>query len=136
MPRTSSSGFLILRASSSVPGTCGPNRTKTRAHSSSDHRIAAVIAPRKLCYLVTPEPTEAFDEPRQVETGVRRLEHQCRGVAGVARRVEHCDEAAHRVAVDDRPGDAEGVAERTDIVGTQLEAPGCRIAPFGAAMSS
>ena len=43
--------------------------------------------------------------------------------------VEHGDEATHRVAVDDRPGDADGVAEGAHVVGADFERPVVRVVP-------
>jgi hypothetical protein len=43
---------------------------------------------------------------------------------GVADRIGQGDEAAERVPVDDRLADTHCVAEISDGVGTQLEAPG------------
>ena len=56
-------------------------------------------------------------------------------MAGVAYRVDHGDEAAQGVPVDDRPADTERVAEVADSVGTRLEAPARRVAPLGTAMT-
>ena len=56
-------------------------------------------------------------------------------MAGVAYRVDHGDEAAQGVPVDDRPADTERVAEVADTVGTRLEAPARRVAPLGTAMT-
>ncbi len=90
---------------------------------------AAVVAPGQFRDLVAGDAAEALDQPRQVEPGVRRLQHQPRRVAGMSRAVEHRDEAAHRVAEDDRPRDPEDVAERPHVVGAGLERPVRRVLP-------
>src|SRR4029453_7183745 len=55
---------------------------------------------------------------------------------GVARPVDHGNEPAQRVAQDDRPSNADGVAEGTHVVGAHLEAPGRRIAPLRTAVAA
>ena len=93
------------------------------------HLVAAVVAPRQLGDLVAGEAAEALDKPLKIEPGHRRLQDQPRRMAGMARPVEHRDEAAHRVAVHDRPGDAKDVAERPHVVGADLERPVRRVVP-------
>ena len=57
-------------------------------------------------------------------------------MAGVARRIEHGDEAAEGVSVHDRPVNGERVAEGADVVCARLEAPRTGVAPLGAAVAA
>ena len=98
--------------------------------------IVAVGALDDPGHLVAPGQAERLDDPAQVEPSPCGLQHHRPGVTGVARRVDHRDEAAKGVSVDDRPNDPEGVAERTDVVGAHLEPPGRRVAPLGPPMSA
>ena len=87
------------------------------------HRIAAVAAPRESGHLVTGDAAETLDQPLQVEPSHGRLQDQRGRVIRVTGAVQHRDESAHRVAVHDRPGDAQAVAEGPHVVGADLERP-------------
>ena len=50
------------------------------------------------------------------------------------RCVEHRDHPAHGVPEDDRPGDADRVAERPHVVGALFEAPPVRVGTAGSAV--
>ena len=50
-------------------------------------------------------------------------------MSGVARTVEQDDRSAHRVSEHDRSGDADRVAEGTNVVGAGFEAPRACVAP-------
>ena len=85
----------------------------------------------------TEELARRVRNPELGPTGMellRRLEDQGSGVTRMSGGVEHCHEAAHRMTEDDWPLDAEGVAERVDIVGAELEAPVRRVVSGRAAM--
>ena len=98
------------------------------------HWVAAVVASGQRGHLVAGDRTEAIDDPSQVEPGPRRLEHETARVARMTGAVQHRDEATHRVAQDDRPGDADGVAECPHVVRAGFEGPRVRVVPGRAAM--
>jgi hypothetical protein len=55
-------------------------------------------------------------------------------MAWVACPIEHGDDAAHRVAENDRIHDADGVAESPDVICALLEGPVCRVLPCRSSM--
>jgi hypothetical protein len=117
------------------PGHVGSEHRENARPLLVGHRAPAVVALGQLGNLVAAEAAETLHQPRQIPAGVRRLEHQGGRVARVARPVQHGHEAAHRVAVDHRPDDADRVAEGAQVVGAHLEAPVRRVAPRRPAMS-
>lgn len=134
MPRGASSRFWRRRDSSRSSGTRGTERREDPGPLRARHRLAAVAASGELCDLVAAEPAEPLDQSRQVEPREAGLDHESSRVAGVPRPVQEDDRAAQRVAEDDRPRDADRVAEGAHVVGARLEAPPRGVAPVGAAV--
>ena len=89
--------------------------------------IAVEVAPGEFGNLLAAEAAEALAQALEVESGHRGLQDQASGVAGVARAIEQNDPAAHGVAEDGWPDDADGVAEGAQVIGAHLEAPVCRV---------
>ena len=91
--------------------------------------LARVIASRQGRDLVAGLAPEPLDQAVQVEAGEGAEQDQSAAMARMTRSVKDRDEAAHRMAKDDRPFDPERIAERANVVGAGLEGPGGGIAP-------
>jgi hypothetical protein len=94
------------------------------------HRPAAEVLACQFGDAIVGDSPEAVRQPIEIKASKRRQQHQCRRMTGVADAVQHCDATAHGVAGDDRPGDADRVAESPYVISARLEAPVGRPAPF------
>ena len=91
--------------------------------------LARVIASRQGRDLVAGLAPEPLDQAVQVKAGEGAEQDQSAAMTRMTRSVKDRDEAAHRMAKDDRPFDPERIAERANVVGAGLEGPGGGIAP-------